>query len=51
MNERGEPGRAFDDGADRGPIGPDDEVALAVARDRAVFSLLGPLADQDVATT
>ena len=48
MNERGEPCAAFDDGADRGPVDADDEVALVVTGYGAVFRLGGPLTDQDI---
>ena len=48
MHQQGVAAGAFDDGADRGPVQPDDEVALPVPGDRSVFGLGWPLAEHDV---
>src|SRR5690606_34512400 len=48
MDQRGEPRRPLDDGADRGPVDADDEVPFVVAGDGAVLSIRGPLADEDI---
>ena len=46
MDEHREPGRAFDQRADRGTLQTDDQVAFPVSGDGAVVGLGGSLADQ-----
>ena len=48
VEQHREPGGALHEGADRGLVEADDEVAFPVARDRPVICVGGPLGDQDL---
>ena len=48
LQQHEKPGAAFDEGADRGAVEADDQVALPVAGNRSVLGLGRALADQDL---
>ena len=47
VQQHGEAGGAFDQGADRGAVQADDEVPCPVSRNSPILDLSGPLTDQD----
>src|ERR1700682_6276490 len=48
MQDHGESGGPFDEGADGGAVKPDDEIALPVAGDSPVVRFGWPLTDEDL---